>query len=120
MGLYAASPEAEYELLSKILDDFHKIWGNIPWADEDNVKAQIERIPDMLLKNEAYRNATLNANKQSAHIESSKALNTAMIDLMKNSLELYKQWTDNPSFESWLDDSMFKMTYTPPLHKAAI
>jgi type I restriction enzyme R subunit len=87
------------------------MWGNIPWQDEDNVKEQIKRLPEMVNKNEAYQNAMRNADAGSAHIEGSKALDAAMFTVMSDCMELYKQYKDNPSFGGWLDDSIFKATY---------
>jgi type I restriction enzyme R subunit len=110
-GQYLTEPEPEYDYLSRILDNFHKIWGNIAWQDEDNVKEQIKRIPEMVAKNEAYQNAMRNADEQAARMEGSRALNTVMLNIMQDCMELYKQYSDNQSFNGWLDDSVFKATY---------
>ncbi|GHU72816.1 hypothetical protein FACS189450_11310 [Spirochaetia bacterium] len=106
---FTNDPEPDY--LTHILTDFHNRWGNIDWVDEDNVQEQIKRIPDMLTKNEAYQNAIKNANKADARMESYNAMNNVMLTIMQSSLELYKQYQDNPSFREFLNEFGFMSTY---------
>jgi type I restriction enzyme R subunit len=108
--------EPEYDFLSNILSDFHSRCGNIKWQDEDNIKEQIKRIPDMVAKDEAYQNAMKNADEQSARMESSRALNATMLTIMQDCMELYKQYSDNQSFSNWLTDSIFQGTYKKAGH----
>ncbi|MFP3043095.1 DEAD/DEAH box helicase family protein [Treponema primitia] len=106
---FVSQPEPDY--LTHILYDFHSRWSNIDWVDEDNVQEQIKRIPDMLTKNEAYQNAIKNANKSDARMESYNAMNNVMLTIMQSSLELYKQYQDNPSFKEFLNEFGFISTY---------
>jgi len=108
MGQFTAEPEPEYECLTKILDDFHKMWGDITWHDEDNVKTQIQRLPEMVSKNDAYKNAMQNADEMEARREHDEALNKIMLAVMQDCMELYKQYKDNSSFGRWLQDYSFK------------
>lgn len=32
---------------------------------------------------------------------------------MKDNMELFKQFQDNPSFKKWLSDMVFNLTYSP-------
>lgn len=104
-------PEPELDLLSNILANFHDLFGNIPWKDEDQVKKHIASIPEMVAKDKDYQNAMKNSDKQNAKIESEKALNKAIINLMTDNMEIFKQFNDNQSFKKWLSDMVFTVTY---------
>ena len=59
----------------------------------------------------AYQNAMKNSDKQNARIEHDKALQRVLIGLLSDHTELFKQFSDNPSFKKWLSDSIFTLTY---------
>jgi type I restriction enzyme R subunit len=101
----------EIDHLSHILDDFHKQWGNLNWQDEDNVKATIKQVQLTVSKDEKYQNAMKNADRESAKDEGKDATERAMQSVMTDSMELYKQYVDNPSFRLWLVDMIFNGTY---------
>ncbi|MGI1806117.1 type I restriction endonuclease subunit R [Exiguobacterium sp. TDN 0502] len=103
--------EVELDLLSNILETFHDLFGNIPWKDEDQVKKHIASIPEIVAKDKDYQNAIKNSDKQNAKIESQKALNRAIINLMSDNMEVFKQYNDNDSFKKWLSDMVFTLTY---------
>ncbi len=103
--------EPEMDLLSSILESFHDMWGNINWNDEDQVKRHIAGIPAAVSKDKAYQNAMKNNDKQNARIESERALKKAVMNMMKDNMELFKQFNDNPSFNKWLSDMVFNLTY---------
>ncbi|WP_421535577.1 type I restriction endonuclease subunit R [Priestia sp. D3YE.R1] len=107
----AGRAEPELDLLSNILSSFHDLFGNIPWKDEDQVKKHIASIPEMVSKDKGYQNAMKNSDKQNARIESEKALNKAIIDLMTDNMEIFKQFNDNQSFKKWLSNMVFNVTY---------
>jgi type I restriction enzyme R subunit len=65
----------------------------------------------MVVKDEAYQNAMKNADEQSARMESSRALNTVMLTIMQDCIELYKQYSDNQSFRDWFIETIFQKTY---------
>ncbi|GFN30445.1 restriction endonuclease [Paenibacillus xylaniclasticus] len=65
----------------------------------------------MVSKDKDYQNAMKNSDKQNAKIESDKALNKAIINLMTDNMEIFKQFNDNSSFRKWLSDMVFTVTY---------
>ena len=99
------------DLLSSILESFHDMWGNINWKDEDQVKKHIAGIPSAVSKDIAYQNAMKNSDKQNARIESERALRRTVMNMMADNMELFKQFNDNPSFNKWLSDIVFNLTY---------
>ena len=54
-----------------------------------------------------------NSDRQNARIEHDKALQRVIVELLTDHAELFKQFSDNPSFKKWLGDSNFLSTYAP-------
>jgi type I restriction enzyme R subunit len=105
-------PEPELDRLSNILKVFNDQFGNIEWTDEDRVNRLItEDIPRRVSADPAYLNARLNSDKQNARIEHDKALTRVMTDVLKDDMELFKQFMDNESFRHWMAETVFGLTY---------
>lgn len=86
--------------------------GSIPWKDADKVRQVItEEIPAKVSADKAYQNAKKNSDKQAARLEHDKALARVMTDLLADHTELFKQFSDNASFQKWLKDMVFNMTF---------
>jgi type I restriction enzyme R subunit len=103
--------ESELDLLTNILTTFNDMFGNIEWQDSDNVRRQIAEIPAMVSKDEKYRNAMKNSDKQNARMESDRALRDVVSNIIQDNMELFKQFNDNPSFRNWLVNMVFTITY---------
>lgn len=105
--------DPEMDLLSSILSTFNDLFGNIDWSDADNIRRQILEIPGMVSKDERYMNAMKNSDKQNARMESERALQSVIFNIMADNMELFKQFNDNPSFKKWISDLVFNLTYNP-------
>ncbi len=103
--------DAEMDLLSSILASFHDMWGTKNWNNEDQVKRHIEGLPSVVSQDTAYQNAMKNSDKQNARIEGDRALKRAMMNMMADNMELFKQFNDDPNFKKWLSDMVFNVTY---------
>ena len=113
-------PEAELDLLSNILKTFNDQFGNIPWSDGDRIYQKIiGEIPARVAADTAYQNALKNPDKQNARIEHDKALGRVVIEMMKEDTELFKYFTDNDSFNRWMRDTVFSLTYQEPEYQQA-
>ena len=105
-------PEPELDQLSNIIKAFNDQFGNIEWKDEDKIRQVIaEEIPAKVAADAAYQNAMKNNDKKTARIEHDAALQRVMVDLLTDHTELFKQFSDNPSFKKWLGDTIFGVTY---------
>ncbi len=105
-------PEPELDLLSNILKSFNELFGNIDWKDADKIRRVIaEEIPGKVAADKAYQNARQHSDRQNARIEHDKALQRVMTELLADHTELFKQFSDNPSFRKWLADTVFSATY---------
>jgi len=41
-------------------------------------------------------------------------LERVLVDFLTDHTELFRQFSDNPSFKKWLGDTVFSATYAPP------
>ena len=104
--------EPEIDLLSNILKEFNEMFGNIDWKDADRIGQVIaEELPAKVSGNRAYRNAMAHSDKANARVEHDRALGRAVVDLLADHTELFRQFSDNPSFSKWLSETIFKATY---------
>ncbi len=105
-------PEPELDQLSNIIKSFNDQFGNIDWKDADKIRRVIaEEIPAKVAADPAYQNAMKHSDKQNARIEHDKALQRVILELLADHTELFKQFSDNPSFKKWLGDTIFGVTY---------
>ena len=113
-------PEPELDLLSNIIKTFNDQFGDIPWTDGDRVHQLItQEIPAKVAADSAYQNARKNSDKQNARIEHDKALGRVIVELMKDDIELFKQFSDNEGFRRWLTDTVFGLTYLEDAAKSS-
>lgn len=109
-GGHVREPELDY--LSNIVKAFNDLFGSIEWKDRDKIRKVItEVIPQKVKEDKAYQNAIKHSDKQNARIEHDKALLRVITAMLSDHTELFKQFSDNPSFKKWLQDSIFAMTY---------
>ena len=89
-------PDLELDPLSVIIGEFNDLFGNIAWQDADRVRRLITKeIPAKVSSDAAYRNARENSDRQNARIEHDQALGRAMSDVLRDDMELYKQYKDD-------------------------
>ena len=104
--------EPELDKLSNILKAFNDLFGNIQWTDQDRIRTILaEELPAKVNADSAYQNAKMNSDKQNARIEHDKALERAIVSLITDDTELFKQFVDNQDFKNWLSDTVFGLTY---------
>ena len=108
----SSKPEPELDQLSNIISAFNERFGDIDWKDGDKIRKVIaEEIPAKVAADSAYRNAMKNNDRKTARIEHDAALQRVVIDLLADHTELFRQFSDNPSFRKWLGDTIFGVTY---------
>jgi len=108
-GGLVAEPQLDY--LSNIIKAFNDQFGNIDWKDADRIRQVItEEIPGKVAANKAYQNAMKNSDKAAARLEHDRALQEVVIGMLVDHTELFKQFSDNPSFKKWLSDTIFGVT----------
>ena len=100
------------ELLSLILDEFNKTWGN-SFSNPDHVSEIIKDMPDRVNEDEAYQNAKMNSDRQNARIEHDAALKRQVTAMLRDNTELYRKYTEDQAFQDDLNGMIFKLTYKP-------
>ena len=101
--------EPELDRLSNILKAFNDNFGTL-FSDADRVARRIqEDIAPKVAADQAYRNAKENT-PNTARLEHDKALQRAMLDLLKDDTEVYKQFAQNESFHRFVTDMVFDLT----------
>jgi type I restriction enzyme R subunit len=111
MGSFVGEPKAELDHLNNIISEFHKRWGTLGWKNPDVIAEQVSKLPAQVAVNTKWQNARKNADKDDAFTESNNALRGVMLTNMDDCLELFKQYSDNPSFRAWLQNTVFKSNY---------
>ena len=112
--------ESLLDRLSNIIRAFNDLFGNIEWKDEDHVTKLItETIPARVAADEAFRNARQQADPENARIESDKALQRVMNDVITDDMQLFRHFADNESFRRWLSDAVFDLVYHQAGFRAA-
>ena len=102
--------EPEMNPLSVIIEEFNHLWGT-EFTDADQVGQLIAGIPERVEAKESYRNARKYPDEVNARVEHDRALDGVLIDMLQCSAELYKLFTGNESFRSWLRNKSFGATY---------
>jgi type I restriction enzyme R subunit len=110
----------ELDTLSNILKEFHDIFGDIDWTDEDKIKKQVAELPEIVSQDEAYQNAMQNSDEQNARAESDRATTAAILATMSSGVELYKAVQGNESFRKWIMDMVFNATYNRPTNHPSV
>ena len=100
------------ELLSLILDEFNKAWGN-SFSNPDHVSEIIKDMPDRVNEDEAYQNAKMNSDRQNARIEHDAAMKRQITAMLRDNTELYRKYTEDQAFQDDLNGMIFKLTYKP-------
>ncbi|WHF53485.1 type I restriction endonuclease subunit R [Mesomycoplasma ovipneumoniae] len=100
--------EVELDTLENIVSTFNDIFGNIDWQDKDNVARQIRELPEMVMKNEKFKNALKNSDIENIKREYDSALKDVFRIIMKDNIELFGQWTNNSNFSEWLKRTIFE------------
>jgi type I restriction enzyme R subunit len=59
----------------------------------------VSKRPENVAADTAYQNAMKNSDKQNARIEHDKALQRVVTNLVTDHIELFQQFSDNPSFK---------------------
>ena len=105
--------EVETDRLSVIIEEFNARWGgDHTWEDRDRViRAVTVDIPTAVAKDARSENARRHSDRENARVESDKATERAVLEMVHNNTQLFKLFADNPDFRRWLADTAFRLAY---------
>ena len=102
--------EPELEPLSQIVATFNQLWGSYV-SHPDQMRRAIESVPEQVANEPAYKNAILNSDAQNTRTELDSTLGKIITMMAQTNTELYKLFTENPEFKTWLTNETFNSTY---------
>ena len=112
--------EPEQDTLTHILTEFHKLFGDIQWTNNDSVDLQIKEIFNIAQNDNKVRNAVASSDEQNARSEIIRAVSDAISLTMTTGKEIYMAYNDETKnklgqkFNSWLNDIIFQSIYSAP------
>ena len=109
-GAGGGTNEPEMDRLSNIIAEFNKTWGGT-FSEPERVAEILNRMPDQVLEDEAYRNARTNSDRQNAQIEHDSAVRRLITAMVRCQTELYKAYSSDADFRDWINTEMFRATY---------
>lgn len=99
--------EPEMAKLSDILDQFN----DIHWLNVENVKQQIDSLPDKLVQDEIFVNAAKNSNRETAQQQAFSSTLAIVIQMMNENTEFCRQYLDNKNFQNVINERVFREVY---------
>ena len=103
------SAEVELDRLSSIIKSFNEHFGTL-FDDADRVAQRIhDDIAPKVAADAAYQNARANT-PHTARIAHDNALKKVMQGVLKDDMQLYKQFVENDSLRGYLADTVYRLT----------
>ena len=104
--------EIETDRLSAIIEEFNDLFGGIEWGDPDRVvRTATEDIPAAVAKDAKFQNARRNSDRENARVESDKATERAVLDMIQDDTRLFQRFSDDLDFKRWLMRTAFRLAY---------
>ena len=104
--------EIETDRLSAIIEEFNDLFGGIEWGDPDRVvRTATEDIPAAVAKDAKFRNARRNSDRENARVESDKATERAVLDMIQDDTRLFQRFSDDSDFRRWVMRTAFRLAY---------
>ena len=97
--------KTELERLSTILERFNDECARLFDDPERIVRRIREDVAPKVAADPAYQNARANT-PQTARLEHERALSQVMIGMLKDDVDLYKQFANNPSFKRAVSEAV--------------
>jgi type I restriction enzyme R subunit len=107
VGKPKGKKEPEMMKLSDILDEFN----GINWINVEKAKEQIEELPVRLQADEAFVNAVLNSNRETAQQQFNKSMLMIAVQMLKENTEFTRNYLDNPDFMNFINQRVFTTAY---------
>ncbi len=104
--------DPQLEKLSDILDEFN----DINWLNIEKAKEQIEELPARLKADEAFVNAVLNSNRETAMQQFGQSMMMIAVQMLNENTEFTRNYLDNPEFQSFINHRIFQSAYNSIRH----
>ncbi|MCY4578422.1 MAG: hypothetical protein OXD31_05180 [Chloroflexi bacterium] len=101
-GMDGSRPEAILEPLSEIITDFNGQY-RLPGMDEEVADRIIRPVPNLVNKNEAYKNARQNAEPENVAEELKKAIQNALLEWADCGAEFFGLYFSDSDIRDWFN-----------------
>jgi type I restriction enzyme R subunit len=107
-----SATEPETDILSQIVQEFNQRFVRDDWTDNDRVQRFLfQDLPDEVSQDQEYQNARQHSDRQNARITFEQKLVDTMQEYIFDHTEVYRKFTDDPEFRTWLIDRLFQQDY---------
>lgn len=104
-------PKGKSEPLMKKLSDILDEFNGINWLNKEKAKEQLEELPVRLQEDEAFVNAVLNSNRETAIQQFNKSMLTIAVQMLNENTEFTRNYLDNPNFMNFINQRVFQTAY---------
>ena len=101
-GMGVSRPESILDPLSEIITDFNRQY-RLPGMDEEIADRIIRSVPNLVNKNEAYKNARQNADQENVAEELKKAIQNALLEWADCGAEFFGLYYSDADFRDWFN-----------------
>ncbi len=108
VGQAGGKPSPDMDVLSNIVKDFNDLFGNIEWKNEDEVKRQIEELPERITQSEDFVNAVRNGDTQTAQITFNDVITGIVAAMLEEKTEFVQNYFSNPDFQNIVNSRVFQ------------
>ena len=104
--------DPELERISRIVNEFNDLFGNIDWDDADRVqKLIVEALPGRVENDSKFQNAKQNSDEQNARIELGHTLQKVIIAMLNDDTKFVTHYLENLDFKRWVEHKVFDIAY---------
>ena len=110
--------EPEQDTLTHILNEFHRLFGDMKWTNKDSVDLQIKEIFYAAKKDDRIKNAMISSDEQNTKSEIVRSVRNSLS--MTNDRDFYIAYNDGTTnklgteLNSWLNDIIFQAVNVSP------
>ena len=111
--------ESEQDTLTHILNEFHRLFGDMKWTNKDSVDLQIKEIFYAAKKDDRIKNAMISSDEQNTKSEIVRSVRNSLS--MTNDRDFYIAYNDGTTnklgqaLNYWLNDTIFQSVYNSKL-----
>jgi len=100
----------ELEELSKIVDQFNEMYGNIAWKNPAEVTRQILELPERMARSLNFVNAMRNSDEQTAEVQFNADMMTIVASMLEEKTEFVQQYFTNLEFQQFINKKVYAAT----------
>lgn len=108
VGSGGGKTEAELDVLSNIIDEFNERFGNIEWKNKEEVRKQIDELPNRISASVDFANAVRNGDKQVAQITFNEDIIKIVAAMLEEKTEFVQTYFANPDFKNFVNAKVFE------------